>query len=426
MTPWLGWTWTWTWTMTLALAVAPTDAVRIPIGEGGVLDVAEVVVRLSERAGLDVARPEGPLTLPVEGLAGSLTRSLLADSLGDDVGLTFRPGEVVAEIAPEALAPARLPKLRARLVDLAEKAGQAAKRREAFGMHALPSYRPNDPARPTVCLVHGLNSSSTVFRHWIKPLEDAGFGVVVYDFPFNRDLHRTAPAFGRDWSEFRRKAGEARPWAVVAHSMGSLLARRYVEGAEGYGEDVSHLILLAPVNQGSGLAKGQALLQLVQGMQAVRDRKATAMVHLADGLGEAADDLLPESDFLKEINARPRRAGVGYHILAGDHGFLTPGSRRRIELQVSSARVAGGLFGGLARLAGGDLSERLDALTDGLGDGCVSVAATRLDGVDDHRTLHVNHLELIRAPLLFPEPGPVAGLPFVLECLRASPAPAAP
>jgi len=401
------------WMMTLALA----DPVRIPIGEGDELDVAEVVVRLSERAGLDVARPEGQLSLPVDGLAGTLTRTLLSDSLGDDVALTFRPAEVVAEIAPEALTPARLPKLRARLVDLAEKAGQAAKRRESFGMHALKSYRPNDPARPTVCLVHGMNSTSTVFRHWFKPLEEAGFGVVVYDFPYNRDLHRTAPAFGRDWSEFRKKAGEARPWAVVAHSMGSLLARQYVEGAEGYGDDVSELIFLAPVNQGSGLAKGQALLQLVQGMQAVRDRKATAMARLADGLGEAADDLLPGSDFLKEINARPRRAGVGYHILAGDRGFLTPAARRRIELQVGSAKVAGGLFGGLARLAGGDLSERLDALTDGLGDGAVSVAATRLEGVADHRTIHANHLELIRAPLLFPEPGPVAGLPFVLECL---------
>ena len=33
----------------------------------------------------------------------------------------------------------------------------------------------NDPARPTVCLVHGVNSSSGGFVHMLKPLEDAGF-----------------------------------------------------------------------------------------------------------------------------------------------------------------------------------------------------------------------------------------------------------
>ena len=56
-------------------------------------------------------------------------------------------------------------------------------------MHALKSYRPNDPTRPTICLVHGLNSSSGGFVHMIPWLEQAGYGIVVYDYPFNRS-HR--------------------------------------------------------------------------------------------------------------------------------------------------------------------------------------------------------------------------------------------
>ena len=63
------------------------------------------------------------------------------------------------------------------------------------------------------------------------------------------------------------------------------------------------------------------------------------------------------------------------------------------------------------------MSASLDEITDGLGDGCVSVVSTRLDGVADHRTLHANHLELIRAPLLFPEAGPVAAMPDLLRWL---------
>src|SRR5262249_9046219 len=33
------------------------------------------------------------------------------------------------------------------------------------GFRALASYRPNDPGRQTVCLVHGMNSSSGSFIH---------------------------------------------------------------------------------------------------------------------------------------------------------------------------------------------------------------------------------------------------------------------
>ena len=55
--------------------------------------------------------------------------------------------------------------------------------------------------------------------------------------------------------------------------------------------------------------------------------------------------------------------------------------------------------------------------SDVTGDGVVAVASTRLEGVDDHRVIESNHVELIRGPLLYPDPGPVACLPFVLERL---------
>ncbi len=141
--------------------------------------------------------------------------------------------------------------------------------------------------------------------------------------------------------------------------------------------------------------------------------------HLSDGIGEAADDLLPDSPFLKALNARPRRAEVAYHILAGDSGFITPETRKRIETQARSLQKASGLLGNLTSLALGDLPSQLDEITDGTGDGCVSVASTRLEGVTDRKVLHANHVELIRGPLLFPEPGPVVCMPYVLEWLKA-------
>ncbi len=281
-------------------------------------------------------------------------------------------------------------------------------------MHARETYRPNDPGRPTVCLIHGLNSTSGVFKHMVGPLEAAGYGIVVYDFPYNRDLDETSAAFRRDWVEFRRRTGDSRPWAIVAHSMGSLLARSYVEDDEAYRNDVASLIMIAPPNHGSSLSQAQTFLQMVQSVQAMNGtRRIDPLALLGDGLGAAADDMTPGSTYLKALNARARRAGVPYHILAGDSGYLTAQARAQIE-----ARSTGrGVLGGIGRLVASGVASQLDEVTDGLGDGCVSVARTRLEGVADHRVLHANHLELIRAPLLFPDPGPVASMPELLRWL---------
>ncbi len=64
-----------------------------------------------------------------------------------------------------------------------------------------------------------------------------------------------------------------------------------------------------------------------------------------------------------------------------------------------------------------DLPDLLDELTDGTGDGCVAVERTRLKGVADHVTIHANHAELIRAPMFFADPGPVACMPDLLRWL---------
>ena len=67
----------------------------------------------------------------------------------------------------------------------------------------------------------------------------------------------------------------------------------------------------------------------------------------------------------------------------------------------------------------------LDELSDGTGDGCVAVERTRLEGVADHATIRANHAELIRAPLLFADDGPVPCMPYVLRWLQADLKPSA-
>jgi Serine aminopeptidase, S33 len=399
--------------------------VKVPIADAGGVDLGDLVARLADATGRAVARPTGPVSLPVAGAAGSLTRRWLAESLGPDATVELRKGTLVVTPDPGLRDPGRLPGWQRRLDALAAHADREARRRSGYGMHALKSYRPNDPSRPTVCLVHGMNSSSGGFVHMIPPLEEAGYGVVIFDYAFNRPLEESCARFRRDWREFRRARGETRPWAIVAHSMGALVARSYVEDPGDYAGDVSTLILIAPVSRGSSLAKAQALRQLLDGLRVLEGKdkdkaSADALAYLGDGLGEAAADILPGSAFLTELNRRPRRAGLPYHILAGDVGFLPATARRRIELQLLAIRNGGGFLSGLSRLIPPDLGAQLDELCDGTGDGCVSVERSRLDGVADHVTIHANHAELIRAPLFFPDPGPVVSMPYLLRWLDAA------
>jgi pimeloyl-ACP methyl ester carboxylesterase len=414
----------WVWIALLLLSgltrAQGTRSVEVPINPAGEVQVAEIVARLAQASGVVLKQPVGSLTLSTQGLARSLTRTLLSETLGSEVEITFRPGQMIVNIDDRILAPDRRAEWQRRLRELAGRATEASKRRALYGMRALPSYRPNDPARPTICLVHGLNSSSGGFVHMIPWLEAAGYGIVIYDYPFNRRLSESCTAFARDWAAFRRQTRDPLAWSIVAHSMGALLARSLVEDDATWARDVNSMVLIAPVNQGSDLARVQTVFQLFDGLQSINDKNTIrAMAHLSDGLGQAAQDMLPRSAFLTSLNRRSRRQGLPYHIVAGDRGLLTRDARAQIEGRVDLFNRNAGLFGKLTQAAMSDLPEILDELTDGTGDGCVAVARVRLEGVTDFATIHANHAELIRAPLLFADPGPVACMPFVLHRLQA-------
>ncbi len=106
------------------------------------------------------------------------------------------------------------------------------------------------------------------------------------------------------------------------------MARSLVEDDATWAGDVSSLIMIAPVNQGSHLARVQTVIQLMNSLQSINEKKTSkAMMHLSDGMGQAAHDMLPGSPFLRKLNGRPRRAAVAYHIVAGDSGLLTAEAR---------------------------------------------------------------------------------------------------
>ncbi|WP_165248991.1 esterase/lipase family protein [Paludisphaera soli] len=421
----------WAWMLLTLLGASGKSDRRVEVAvdsQGGVA-VSRVVHALAEATGQDVRPPAADLTLPVRGLAGALGRNLLRECLGDSVEIDFTRDAVVL-LLPESLGrDGSRAAWRERLESLAIRTEEAAGRRARHAMRARASYRPNDPSRPTVCLVHGLNSSSGGFVHMIPLLEEAGYGIVTFDYPDNQKLDDSCEEFRADWKAFREAAGERRAWSVLTHSMGALVARAYIEGPGRGAGDVDSFIMIAPVNQGAHIARLQPVLQMISRMSAVKGKRTTqALAELSEGPGLSADDMLPGSAFLKRINAEPSNEAVPYHIIAGNLGVLTAEARKRFEDQVTLLSRNAGPFAVLTQAAVGEVAPILDELTDGTGDGAVTVASTRLPGVPEPVVLAANHAELIRAPLLFADPGPVVSMPWILRWLKedhgGAPAPA--
>ncbi len=394
--------------------------IEIALDPSGGLPVAKLVVALAQMNSMTVEKPASTLTLPTQGLAGSLTKTLLGECLGPEVRLVFRPGMVVIAVDEGELGPDRGSEWKRRLDELSARSLQAASRHQYYGMRGLASYHANDTRRPTVCLVHGINSSSGGFVHVIPLLENAGYGVVVFDYPFNQRLDDSCAQFRRDWIAFRKTAGERLPWAILAHSMGALVARSYVETEGRTDRHVASMILIAPVNQGAHVARIQPVFQTISSLSAINGKRtAQALAQLSDGIGQAADDLLPGSAFLKRINGGSRPRDVPYHILAGNSGLIPRDIRQQAQSQLETASRDNGFFSFFSRAASREIIPLLDELTDGSGDGCVAVERTRLEGAFDHVTIRANHAELIRAPLLYPDDGPVPCMPYVLRWLQA-------
>ena len=95
-----------------------------------------------------------------------------------------------------------------------------------------------------------------------------------------------------------------------------------------------------------------------------------------DGLGEAADDLRPGSEFLTALNARKRPpSGVTYHVAAGTksptpHPVLTAAQESAEKLPKGKPRDQL-----LAILSSPEFQ-------DGLGDGAVAAEGALLPGVE--------------------------------------------
>lgn len=141
---------------------------------------------------------------------------------------------------------------------------------------------------------------------------------------------------------------------VVAHSMGGLVSRWWIERAGGTAA-VRRLVTCGTPHGGSPWSRVQDLATagLALGLNQLGGIAGTALAFLLQGvekIDNALDDMQPGSALLAELAASRPPSGVGYVAITGDEPFGIAGDATRAERILRKLRLPGAalglLFGG--------------------------------------------------------------------------------
>ncbi len=251
-----------------------------------------------------------------------------------------------------------------------------------------------DPRRPLVLLIHGLDSDSDMWGSLVDLLARDGRQVATFDYPSDGPIAEDTARLAAALTDLHRSYPTLRV-DIIAHSMGGLVARDYIEGPH-YRGGVDRLMMLGTPNTGSRWARWRCVLGVLQQYHMWRSNPDWSPSWIiSDGLGEAGGDLMPGSPFLKDLNSRPRRTGVRYTIIAGN----------RCPVSQIAAECVGYTSGCVPRRASqwwgvrqckahldheaGELRERT-----GDSDGPVTLKSAALQGVSDFVIVPADHIAL--------------------------------
>jgi pimeloyl-ACP methyl ester carboxylesterase len=378
----------------LALGQELQREIRVPLQDGR-LEVAALVRALGEEFGLDAAELDLPsASVDLRGLRGHLLLVACEKLLLDTVRFrrSVEPGELMVVVDRVRAREVRRA-LRGRVARLASLlTGEELPERS----YALALPEPNDPARPLVVLVHGVESGPEVWDELRGALAPSGAQLATFAYPNDGSCEAAAAALAD-----RLRALAPQRVRIVAHSMGGLVARDAVEDPELDPGNVEVLVLIGTPNAGSnlgGLRFGLEAAQFVRD-SADLDRFGEALLggmreHLLDGVGEAGGDLLPGSVFLTRMAARERNPRVRYHLVLGTRSVLSAAQFERLRETVAAA-AGRQRWSRVARPRIEAWIADLDELVDGAGDGAVAVARGRLEGVESV-LVDLDHLGLVR------------------------------
>lgn len=293
--------------------------------------------------------------------------------------------------------------------------------------------------RPVVVLVHGLGMDKNI---WIDPLNTkvfarniplkvfaarrprAGTSVGLKKVSFGKipgkidNLWSTLKSEGFNivcWSQ-RRPAGPVhfaveelneiikrtkgifpnRPIALVGHSRGGLIARKFMERTR---PEIKALITISTPHAGSAIAKlGTYLKPFSAVLKGFLPKDTYGTIssitkNIADLLdGNAVKELLPDSDFFRHLEDFPQK-DVRYISFGGtEPGLLTVYVRKRRGKKTYPEAMLS-IPDSLLKMVPSSLI--MDEITPGRGDGLVTAGSSLLPWSSKHYNLAVNHVSII-------------------------------
>lgn len=277
---------------------------------------------------------------------------------------------------------------------------QAVKIAQSFGLTYYGEEAEESPkinsAVSSVVLIHGLDEPGKVWMNLAPALTSSNINVWQMRYPNDQPIVDSTWFF---YEELKRlKQLGINRITIVAHSMGGLVSRELLTNTQvAYIEKVFHgdvprvlgLVMVGTPNHGSEMARFRMFGEIREQWVNMVKGQGHILRGILDGAGEAKIDLLPESQFLKVLNNRPHPEGVKMLIIAG---VVSPWNGKNVDRLLNSARKN-------APAAEQKMLVKLGAffnsMSDGLGDGLVTVESTRLDGIE-HRTVRGTHLSMIR------------------------------
>ena len=162
------------------------------------------------------------------------------------------------------------------------------------------------------------------------PLKERYDLILAFDYEnLDTPIDITAGALAERLGSAGLGAGHGKVLDVVAHSMGGLVSRYYIEKLDG-DEVVSHLVMLGTPNAGSPWSTVEDWA--TAGIAFVLNRVSTvfwparvlaSLTALLERVDATLDQMHPGSEFLKKLAGLPEPS-VPYTILAGNTKLITP------------------------------------------------------------------------------------------------------
>jgi len=198
------------------------------------------------------------------------------------------------------------------------------------GVWFLEDY---DPNRVPVLFVHGINGTPANFKELIANLDHKKFQAWVYYYPSGLHLGTVADQLAQTMTKLQVRHG-VRRFGVVAHSMGGLVARGFIQRYYGSSRTTAMPLFVTMSTPWSG------------------HKAAESGVNTAPAVVEVWYDMVPGSQYQQSVFARPLPPEMQHHMLftfqrksgsfgESDDQSVTVASQLATPAQSNAVRVYG-------------------------------------------------------------------------------------